>query len=120
MNMDATLSAMEERIVMPKNAIAVIVVYFLIVSTFVFSHCKDRPYSLTLQVFSPLFASDIATTPAYCDKYREPPLLLSRRTTFCSFFCKASCLKTKWSVYEHRRSIYLRMLCVCERRCSIF
>ncbi len=27
--------------------------------------------------------------------------------------------KTKWSVYEHRRSIYLRMLCVGERRCSI-
>jgi hypothetical protein len=34
---------------------------FLFVSTFVFSHCKDRPYSLTLQVFSSLFASDIAT-----------------------------------------------------------
>ncbi len=61
MNMVRSLRAMEERMVMPKNAIAVIVVYFLIVSTFVFSHCKDRPYSLTLQVFSPLFASDIAT-----------------------------------------------------------
>ena len=36
MNMDATLSAMEKRTVVPKNTIAVIVVYyFLIVSTFV-------------------------------------------------------------------------------------
>ena len=34
---------------------------FLLVSNFVFSHCKDRPYSRTLQVFSTLFASDMAT-----------------------------------------------------------
>ena len=34
---------------------------FLFVSTFVFSHRKDRPYSRTLQDFSTLFASDIAT-----------------------------------------------------------
>ena len=27
----------------------------------VFSHCKDRPYSRTLQLFSPLFGSVIAT-----------------------------------------------------------
>ncbi len=59
---------------------------FLLVSTFVFSHCKDRPYSRTLQVFSSLFASDIATLPAYGDKYWEHPLLLSRRINFCSFF----------------------------------
>ncbi len=85
----------------------------------VFSHCKDRPYSRTLQVFSSLFASDIATLPAYSDKYWEHPLFLSRRINFCSFFCKVLYFKTKWSVYERRRSIYLRMLCVCERRCSI-
>ena len=61
MNMVPSLSAMEERIIMAKNVIAIIVVCFLIVSTFVFSHCKDRPYSRTLQDFSTLFASDIAT-----------------------------------------------------------
>ena len=79
MNMVRSLSAMEERIIMAKNVIAIIVVYFLIVSIFVFSHCKDRPYSRTLQVFSSLFASDIATLPAYGDKYWEHPLFLSRR-----------------------------------------
>ena len=93
---------------------------FFIVSTFVFSHCKDRPYSLTLQVFFSLFASDIATPSAYNDKYWEYFLFLSRRTTFCSFFCKVLYFKTKWSVYERRRSIYLRVLCVGERRCAIF
>ena len=35
MNMVLSLSAMEARIVVAKNAIAIIVVYFLIVSTFV-------------------------------------------------------------------------------------
>ena len=35
MNMVPSLSAMEARIVVAKNAIAIIVVYFLIVSTFV-------------------------------------------------------------------------------------
>jgi hypothetical protein len=60
---------MEERIIVAKNAIAIIVVYFLIVCILVFSHCKDRPYSRTLQVFSSLFASDMATLPAYGDKY---------------------------------------------------
>ena len=33
-------------------------------------------------------------------------------------FRKVLYFKKEWSVYEHRRSIYLRMLCVCERRCS--
>jgi len=61
MNMVRSLSAMEERIIVAKNAIAIIVVYYLIVSILVFSHCKDGPYFRTLQVFSPLFASDIAT-----------------------------------------------------------
>ncbi len=36
MNMVRSLSAMEERIIMAKNAIAIIVVYFLIVSILVF------------------------------------------------------------------------------------
>ena len=61
---------------------------FLFVSTFVFSHCKDRPFSRTLQVFFSLFASDIATPPAYSDKYWEHPLFLSRRINFCSFFTR--------------------------------
>lgn len=34
-------------------------------------------------------------------------------------FCKVLYVKTKWSVYEHKCSIYLRVLWVCERRCSI-
>ena len=55
MNMVRSLSAMEERIIVAKNAIAIIVVYFLIVSILVFSHCKDRPHFRTLQVFSSLF-----------------------------------------------------------------
>lgn len=59
---------MEERRIMAKNVIAIIVVYFLIVITFVFSHCKDRPHSRTLQVFFSLLASDIATGRENRDK----------------------------------------------------
>ena len=68
MNMVRSLSAMEERIIMAKNVIAIIVVCFLIVSTFVFSHCKDRPLSRTLQVFFSLFALDMATGQENRDK----------------------------------------------------
>ena len=88
MNMVRSLRAMEERIIVAKNAIVIIVVYFLIVSILVFSHCKDRPYSRTLQVFSSLFGSIIATLPAYSDKYWEHPLFLSRRINFWSFFAR--------------------------------
>ena len=68
---------------------------FLFVSTFVFSHGKDRPYSRTLQVFSTLFASDIATHPAYGDKYREHLIILSRRINFCSFFLQGIVLQNE-------------------------
>ena len=74
MNMVRSLRAMEERIIVAKNAIAIIVVYFYLLVILFFSHCKDRPYSRTLQVFPTLFASDIATLPAYSDKYWEHPL----------------------------------------------
>ena len=95
MNMVRSLSAMEERIIVAKNAIAIIVVYFLIVSILVFSHCKDRPHSRTLQVFSSLFASDMATPPAYSDKYREHLIFLSRRINFCSFFLQGIVLQNE-------------------------
>jgi len=75
---------------------------FLFVSTFVFSHCKDRPYSRTLQVFSSLFASDIATLPAYGDKYWEHPLFLSRRP---HFFIAPQCIRLRiQTLCNHRRS----------------
>ena len=75
---------------------------FLIVSILVFSHCKDRPYSLTLQVFSSLFASDIATLPAYGDKYREHLIFLSR----CPhFFIAPQCIRLRiQTLRNHRRS----------------
>ena len=95
MNMVRSLSAMEERIIVAKNAIAIIVVYFLIVSILVFSHCKDRPYSRTLQDFSSLFGSDMATHPAYSDKYREHLIFLSRRINFCSFFLQGIVLQNE-------------------------
>ena len=61
----------------------------------VFSHCKDRPYSRTLQLFSPLFGSVIATPPAYSDKYREHLIFLSRRINFCSFFLQGIVLQNE-------------------------
>ena len=110
---------MEERIIVAKNAIAIIVVYFYLLVILFFSHCKDRPYSRTLQLFSPLFGSVIATPLAYSDKYWEHPLFLSRRINFCSFFCKVLYFKTKWSVCERRRSISGRMLFAYEHWCII-
>ena len=75
---------------------------FLIVSILVFSHCKDRPFSRTLQVFSSPFASDIATLPAYSDKYWEHPLLLSRRP---HFFIAPQCIRLRIpTLRNHRRS----------------
>ena len=52
---------------------------FLLVSNFVFSHCKDRPYSRTLQVFSTLFASDMATRWPNRDNPCHPIQTLSPR-----------------------------------------
>jgi len=78
---------------------------FLFVSTFVFSHGKDRPYSRTLQVFSSLSASDMATPPAYSDKYWEHPLFLSRRPHFFSFFIAPQCIRLRiQTLRNHRRS----------------
>ena len=76
---------MEERIIVPKNAIAIIVVYFYLLVLLFFSHCKDRPHSRTLQVFSTLFASDIATHPHIRDNEKECAQNLSRNLHFFPF-----------------------------------
>ena len=63
------LSAIEKRIAVVKNAIAIIVVYFLFVIIIVsghltcdfFSQCKDRAYFASQQTFSPHFNHYIAS-----------------------------------------------------------
>ena len=72
--------------------------------------CKFFPHFLH-QIWRhlPLIATSIGSTLYSCRV----------ESIFAAFFYKVLYFKTKWSVYERRRSIYLRMLCVCERRCSV-
>ena len=67
---------------------------------------------MKLLISTTLHEHGTETLPAYSDKYWEHPLFLSRRINFCSFFYKVLYFKKKWSVYERRRSTYLRMLCL--------
>ncbi len=76
------LKAIETRTAVVKNAIAIIVVYFLFVIIFVsghlfeilyFSHCKDRTYFATLQTFSRKIVLDIASQLPNGDKPCHPP-----------------------------------------------
>ena len=80
MNIASSLNAIVDKITIPKNAIAIIVVFFLIVSILVFCHCKDRGIFEGVQVFFQLFAFHIATDTTKGDKFWEGAQNLSRRT----------------------------------------
>ena len=82
MYIEPILKAIETRIAVVMNAIAIIVVYFLFVIIIVschlfeilcFSHCKDRVYFATLQTFSRKIVLDIASRPPNGDNPCHPP-----------------------------------------------
>ncbi len=64
---------------------------FLFVSTFVFSHCKDRPHSRTLQVFSSLFGSVIATPPSIWRQVLGAPFIFVASNQFLQLFFARYC-----------------------------